>query len=236
MGRLYSVYCDESCHLLTDPYSVMVLGGIWCPKDIVRDVTLRLREIKIEHGLSRQFELKWTKVSPGQLAYYEAVVELFFANADLHFRALIIPDKSSLNHEVFGQTHDEWYHKMYYAMLRPILHHGERYQLFVDHKDTHSGSRIAKLDQVLRASLHDPARETLMSTQVVHSHEVEILQLADLLIGATAYTNRGLTTSRAKSTLVDLVRRRSGLLLTETTALSQTKVNLLRWSPSEVDG
>jgi len=65
--------------------------------------------------------------------------------------------------------------------------------------------------------------------QLVHSHEIEILQLADLLIGAIAYANRGLNTSQAKVTLVNRMRERSKYELTQTTLIRENKVNLFCW-------
>jgi hypothetical protein len=68
----------------------------------------------------------------------------------------------------------------------------------------------------------------------VHSHEVEILQLADLLIGTISYINRGLSSNAAKIALVERMRDRSGYSLTKTTLYLENKVNLLCWQASEV--
>jgi len=37
----------------------MVPGAVWCPKDKSREIAVRLREIKQNHGLSSLFEVKW---------------------------------------------------------------------------------------------------------------------------------------------------------------------------------
>jgi hypothetical protein len=67
----------------------------------------------------------------------------------------------------------------------------------------------------------------------VRSHEVEVLQVADLLIGALSYVNRGLTGSAAKLALLDHIRERSGLTLTRTTLMREDKINILVWNPQE---
>lgn len=77
MRPLYNIYCDESCHLENDGCKSMVLGAIWCPDKKKNEIFQRLREIKIEHGLSPHFELKWNAVSPGQYAYYLDVINYF---------------------------------------------------------------------------------------------------------------------------------------------------------------
>lgn len=54
----YNTYCDESCHLEHDNINTMVLGAIWCAKEKKSKIFGRIREIKSEYGLSRNFEIK----------------------------------------------------------------------------------------------------------------------------------------------------------------------------------
>jgi hypothetical protein len=117
MSQIFNIYCDESCHLETDHQQVMVLGAVWCPLEKAREIAVRLREIKAHHQMKPGFEIKWTKVSPAKARFYPEVMDYFFDDDDLHFRALIVPDKTKLRHEAFGQSHDEWYYKMYFDML-----------------------------------------------------------------------------------------------------------------------
>ena len=233
MMPTYNIYCDESCHLENDHQKVMVLGAIWCPLQSVRDTSTQLRKIKVAHGLRPDFEVKWTKVSPAKVSFYKELVEYFFSNRALHFRALIIPDKSKLRHEDFGQCHDDWYYKMYFDMLKVIFEPDSRYRIYLDIKDTCSSSKITKLHHVLCNSLYDFSRQIIERVQTVRSHEVEALQLADLLIGAMAYTNREIETSQAKVDLVNLIRERSKYSLKRTTLLKELKFNLFRWHASE---
>jgi len=102
MGEIYNVYCDESCHLEHDRQEVMVLGAVWCPLEKVREISIRIREIKEDHGMKSDFEIKWSKVSPAKASFYLSIMDYFFDDDDLHFRALIVPDKSKLNHKLFG--------------------------------------------------------------------------------------------------------------------------------------
>ncbi len=50
MSETFNIYCNESCHLENDHQQVMVLGAIWCPMDKVRRASIRLKEIKNNHG------------------------------------------------------------------------------------------------------------------------------------------------------------------------------------------
>ena len=233
MSQIYNIYCDESGHLENDLEKVMVLGAVWCPQEKSREISVRIREIKKRHGLKADFEIKWTKVSPAKKQFYLDVMDYFFDDDDLHFRALIIPDKSKLQHAEHGQTHDDWYYKMYFDMLKVILSPSARYRIYLDIKDTRSAAKIAKLHEVLCNSLYDFSREIVERVQTVRSHEIELLQVADLLIGATAYVNRERSGNAGKEALITRMKERSGYALTITTLLREDKVNLFRWHASE---
>jgi hypothetical protein len=233
MSQIYNIYCDESGHLENDLEKVMVLGAVWCSQEKSREISVRIREIKNRHGLKADFEIKWTKVSPAKKQFYLDVMDYFFDNDDLHFRALIIPDKSKLRHAEHSQTHDDWYYKMYFDMLKVILSPSAKYRIYLDIKDTRSAAKITKLHEVLCNSLYDFSRAIVERVQTVRSHEVELLQVADLLIGATAYVNKERSGNAGKEALIARMKERSGYALTITTLLREDKVNLFRWHASE---
>jgi hypothetical protein len=233
MTITYNIYCDESCHLENDRQPVMVLGAVWCQLEKTREISIRIREIKKRHGLPPDFEIKWTKVSPAKQAFYLDLVDYFFDNDDLHFRALIVPDKSKLRHELYGQTHDIWYYKMFFDMLKVILNPQDRYRIYLDIKDTRSANKVAKLHDVLCNNMYDFQRHIIERLQTVHSYEVELLQLTDLLTGVMSYANRGLSSNAGKVALVEKMKERSGYILTKTTLLRESKVNIFVWQASE---
>lgn len=232
MSEVFNVYCDESCHLENDQHQSMVLGAIWCPVSKTREISTRLREIKVAHGMKPEFEVKWRKVSPAGAALYLNLMDYFFDDDDLRFRALIVPDKSQLRHDAFGQDHDTWYYKMYFDMLKVIFKPGAAYRIYLDIKDTRSAPKVAKLHDVLANNNCDFEKEIIERVQTIRSHEVEIMQLADLLIGAASYANRGLAGNAGKEMLVRRMRERSGYSLTRTTLLREDKVNLFVWHAS----
>lgn len=232
MSELLNIYCDESCHLENDGQKSMVLGAITCPKDKAREIAVRLRELKQKSGLSRHMEVKWTGVSPAKLDFYRDWLDYFFDDDDLTFRALVIPEKSALDHGRYDQSHDDWYWKIYFDMIKAVLNEEHRYRIFLDLKDTLGGKRVEKLHEVLSNSLYDFNREIVTSVQLVHSHEIEQMQLADLLIGILSYKARGLSSSHAKLSLLERFHDRSKLTMERSTLLSARKVNLLFWKPN----
>jgi len=131
------------------------------------------------------------KGSPGKLSFYQALIDYFYNNEFLHFRALVVPDKSTLRHNEFSQTHDDWYYKMYFDMLKIILSPTDHYRIYIDIKDTHGGIKVRNLHDVLSNNMYDFNKEIIQKVQIIRSHEVEIIQLADLLIGAVSSINQG---------------------------------------------
>jgi hypothetical protein len=227
------MYCDESCHLEHDGINVMVLGAIWCPHDSVREINERIRQIKTRNGISKTAEMKWTKLSPAKAQLFADLVHYFFDEADLHFRGLLIPNKAQLNHERFNQTHDTWYYKMYFEMLKAILSPADTYEIYIDIKDTNANKKIQKLREVCANSMYDFSSRTIRKMQPVRSDEVQIMQIVDILIGALGYNNRQFPDvhrkSAAKTEIIRLIKKRSGYSMDRSTLLREDKLNLFFW-------
>lgn len=227
----YDLYCDESAHLSHDRLPWMALGVVWCPHEKTREIAVRLREIKQRHGFDPHTELKWTKVGPGKVRLYLDLLDYFLDDDDLHFRAMLV-DKERYDAQIAGSDgHDAWYYDLYFELIEPLLHPDGRFRIFLDIKDTRSQRRVQGLHDVLCNSQLDFDRQIVERVQQVRSHEVEQLQLTDLLLGAVTYANRGLATSAAKLALVERLRDRSRLSLTKSTLLREPKVNLYFWKP-----
>ena len=184
MNQVFNIYCDESCHLENDRQPVMVLGAVWCLQDKAREIAVRIREIKKAHGLPAGFEMKWSKVSPAKLSFYMDILNYYFDDDDLHFRGWVA-DKRRLRHDRFGQAHDDWYFKMMFGLLEPLLTPDARYRLYLDKKDTRSARKVAKLHDVLCNNLYDFDRAIVERVQVVEADAVEQLQLADMLLASS---------------------------------------------------
>src|SRR5690606_6124753 len=234
MKPTINIYCDESCHLLNDKEPVMVLGAVYCPIEKKEEIFERLYSFKLKHNLIPKnkkndndnrtyYELKWNKVSKSKIEYYKDVINYFVDDDDLQFRVLVVSNKSAIDYEKFNHTHDTFYYKMYFGMLKAILNPENSHHIYIDIKDTRSKEKVHKLEQVLRNDKYDYSKEIIKKVQQVRSHEVEILQLADLLVGATAYVNRELSNSKAKNELINLIKHRSKYSLTKSTLLKERK-------------
>lgn len=223
-----NIYCDESSHLEQDKHPVMVLGALWCPREKTREIANRIREIKSTHGIAAHAELKWGKVSPSNLSMFLDLTDYIFDDDDVHIR-ILVADKTNLNHKGFGRTHDEWYYKMYFLLLSRQLKPSASHYIYVDIKDTRSIDKVRKLEEILRTAKYDFDSRIIQQIQHVRSHEVEQVQLSDLVIGAVNYVVRGQATSPAKSAVAERIRERSGYDLRASTLPSELKFNLFHW-------
>ena len=220
----YNFYCDESLHLPKDRSKIMVLGGIWCPKKRCRGINADIRAIKAKYHIAH--EMKWVKLSESKKDAYKELVDYFFENEDLHFRVLIIDNKDVINHEKFKQTHDDWYYKMYFRMIKTILDPESQYNIYLDIKDTKSKTKIGMLKKVLANSKYDFSETMIKNMQVVRSDEIEIMQIVDVLIGAMAYFSRNLSKMEAKNEIVEMIKQNTGYSLRKNTLYRESKFNI----------
>lgn len=224
----YSLYCDESCHLLNDGNKYMVLGCVWCPTDKVHAIHRRIRDIKCRAGYSPKSELKWTKLSNGNKRPYEQLIDYFFDDDDICFRAVII-DKTGLNHDKYDQTHEEWYYKMLFLLIHTLLDSENTYKIFLDYKDSQSGERSRKLHEILCSERYDFDKKIITNVQCLPSKEIGLIQLCDVLIGSISYDQRQLFSNKGKIELIQLIKDRSRKSLKMSTLPSERKLNLFFW-------
>lgn len=225
-----NIYCDESTHLENDGMPFMVFGAVACPKSKTREAVLRIREIKERHGLPRNFEIKWNKISNGKVQFYIDLIDYFFDDDDLGFRVVTAP-KKGLNHEAFDRDHDDFYYVMLYYLLNGIIRPRTPNFIYLDKKDTRGGRKARKLHEVLANKFGDRELRWIQRIQIVESHHAELLQLADLLIGAVNYDIRGFSANAAKCQMVDRIKTRSGRNFDKSTPQLEQKFNVFAWQP-----
>ena len=140
---------------------------------------------------------------------------------------------------MFIQTHDDFYYKMYFTMLKwfpeQFTNNSDdcKYHIYLDIKDTLGKGKVEKLKEILSKSYKNA--NWIKEIQEVRSHEIAIMQITDLLIGAIAYANRYPEggKSEAKNSIVSLIKKRSEKSLLSSTYFSETKFNLFKWDGSK---
>lgn len=234
---MINIYCDESCHLENDDSNIMVLGAIQCPSELKDSISYDIREIKKRYYINTKAEAKWTKVSNSKLDLYKELVEYFFKNDNLKFRAVVVNNKKKLNHKKYNYGDpDLWYYKMYFLLLDKICDIDNSYRIFIDVKDTNGGPRIKKLKEVLCNNRYDYKGDIIKDVSQVNSNRVDLLQLTDIFIGALAFYHRELyknpNNSQAKSEIIDkIIDNVQEKSIKSGTVRDEKKFNVFIWSP-----
>ncbi len=187
---LINLYCDESRHLPYDRENVMLLGTLACPQVFVTAAHQALREVRLWHRLEPHMEIKWTKVSPAKLDFYQEVLDWFFEQPELRFRCVILPDKAEVYQRLPKDTRDDLYYSLYFQLLRGATEPENRYKVYLDIKDTRGREKSAELKKLLRRDADDASGDRIAGLQHVRSHEVGLLQITDILLGIVGYGRR----------------------------------------------
>lgn len=226
----FDLYVDESCHLEHDKIPVMCIGYVKVPSEQYLEQKERLKKTVLSYNTP--VEIKWQKFSSSRLPLYKALVDLFF-DSNIEFRSVLIKYKSRLQHEDFNQgSHDNYYYKMMYYLLRPNPQDAE-YRVFIDIKDTRGKEKLLKLNEIFDNYHH--GNSPFIHFQHLRSHESIFFQITDLFIGAICYKARTdiAETEKHKGKLefIEYLEEKSGFLLNESTPPWETKFNIFDHQP-----
>ena len=231
----YNVYCDESCHLVSNDSKYMLIGAIYCSKYKVKKVNEYIEHLKENYNLSDKIELKWNKIDKKTEKLYLDIINYFFNNDDLKFRVIVV-DKTQLNHEKYNQTENDFYHKAYYDMLKYIITPGNSYNIYPDIKDTNSYYYHQIMLNYLRIKMSDTNKKTIKKVQPIRSYEAPILQINDILIGALSYYYRKLSGNSVKLNIINEIKKLYQNDFDISSYYSNTKFNIFIWrSKDDID-
>lgn len=228
----YRLFVDESCHLEHDKISVMCIGYIKVPDRVYSNLKNELQVIKEKHN--SPMELKWNKFSSSRLPMYKELVDFFFEKP-LEFRSVLIKYKERLNNQDFNQgSHDNFYYKMMYYLLRPNPT-GLDYRVFIDIKDTRGKEKLLKIEEVFQN--YHRGDSPFIQFQHIRSHESIFIQLADFFIGAITYKSRVIKNEfeahPAKLEFIEYLEEKSGFLMHEGTPPWEHKFNIFDHQPQK---
>lgn len=221
MSKTFNLYCDESTHLIHDGHPYMLLSYISIAYPQIRLAKEEIKAIKRKFNYTE--ELKWTNVHSATYKVYAELVDWFFMN-DLEFRAVVV-DKSQIDEKRADYSFNDFYFRMYFQLLHTKVDFQNRYNVFLDIKDTCSGEKLEKLKKMMSYN------SSIGTLQFIPSRESVFIQLADVLMGAINYNLRiqkGDVKGNviAKLKLIEKIKRHSNISLNTTTPLSRNKFNL----------
>lgn len=200
----FEIYCDESRQdVLTtkkekrDKY--MLIGGLWLPYSYREDIKSKIKKLKESYNIHG--EIKWSKVSPNRISFYENLVTLFTSfGLDLRFRCIVVEaDKVDLL--IYHDNDQELgFYKFYYQLIHHWIYDFNEYRIFTDIKSNRKRDKLKVLHDVLTNS---NLTSKIVSIQALPSKEVVLLQLVDFFLGAvSSKLNCSIRTDGAKSQII----------------------------------
>jgi len=206
------------------------MGSLWVPTQARASLSGQLHEVRRSTGLLG--EAKWAKVSDLKLSAYRNVVDFFFDEPDLRYRAIIVDqDRVDLAAYHNGNT-ERAYWIFYYELLEKWIRKGHDYNFCIDFKPI-SGEHTNRMSE-LRECLANYARSrgaTVTGANPISSKKSHMAQICDVLTGAVAAdANDDCSTGCAKRALADHVARRRGTSRSSTSTPSPEiqKFNVFR--------
>lgn len=219
----YEIYCDESCWEALydkDSHHYAAIGGIWIPAEKRKEVKTFIGNLKAKYGLYG--EMKWKRVCPKSVEMYKELVNMFFDDEQIRFRAICIK-ASEVNHDRFNAGNSELgFYKFYFQLIHHWMLMGNSYQVFVDYKTNGYQHRVQELGTIL----NNASTAELTQIQSLPSEESVLIQLADVLTGAVASAfNSQTMLSASKQSIRELIEKRLGHSINGT-PVSETKFNV----------
>lgn len=212
----FEVYCDEANpDVLTseNPRArYLMIGSLWLPVELRDEIKSRVGALRQRH--QAWGEIKWSKVSPNRRDFYVELIDLFVSYGDnLRFRCIAV-DRTKLNLALHDNDSELGFYKFYYELLRHWILDFNEYRIFCDVKSNRDPKRLPVLGRCLSRANHT---SSIVGTQSLPSHEVVLIQLCDLLLGAaSSRMNDTLRDGTAKSAVVQRLELALGRTLAPT--------------------
>lgn len=223
----FEVYCDESMSdVLTSSRQMnryLLIGGLWLHSDLRGDIKNKISNLRVKHKVFG--EIKWHKISPSKLSFYEDLIDLFISyNHDLRFRCICI-DKDQINSNLINNDNELGFYKFYYQLLHHWITEYNEYSIFCDTKTNRDPKRL----KVLKDCLNNANRYSeILNVQFLPSNESAIIQLTDLLLGAVNSRINGFTLGGAKEAIVSKLENDLKLSKISSTFRSEQKFNVFK--------
>lgn len=225
----YNIYCDEAS---TTVARYMLIGGLWVPWDVEPTIRASLAGVRARHGLGA--EMKWTKVSQRMLQAYQDFVDVFFNIGQVSFKCIVL-DTHILDYKSYHKGDEELgFYKFYYQLISRNLQPGNLYWLYTDERKNRKPYRLAVLKLTVNRWWKKQAGvEPLRNVEARRSHDEDLIQLADVLLGALGYAWNEQSGSPAKLALAAHLAQRLGWsTLRLATRPAAHKFNVWKWQPS----
>lgn len=230
VSKRYLLYCDEN-NIQAAHY--MLIGGLWLRQPLEETLRAHLTQVRQQFNMTAEF--KWTKVSQAKIPAYQAWVDGFFTLREAEFRCIVV-DTTLLDYHTYHKNDQELgFYKFYYQLVSRNIQPGNLYWLYTDERTNRKKNRLDVLKIITNRYWKKKANcEPLRAVEPRRSHGEDILQLADVLLGAVGYAWNEGKNSPAKMELMAHIAKRLGRpSLRLATSPSFKRFNIWQWQPSE---
>ena len=192
-------------HAARDPFFAVGLLRCREPYELLRPMQ-RLRDRQHFYD-----EIKWNKVSAKKMPVLETLIDIFFGCGDASFSAFIV-DKQQ--HDIiarFGGTF-EAYEAVARQLVRGSIRRGETMWIVADEYST---PPTVTFEENVRDHVNGTLRrDAVVGVCRMRSSGVDLLQLADILLGSIVYDHKlaqGLGGYAAKVALLSYLKQKAGV-------------------------
>lgn len=188
------VFIVDEAGISNDRFTVV--GGICAHRATLQGVYKTLSEYR--EAFNMRSELKWSKISDQKIKEYRWLVDYFFAmnnSNHIQFHSIIFDSHQWNHHRYNNGEGDTGLSKLYYQL---ILHkfmkrcgpHGTLYTC-LDHRN--SKTSLEDLKKMLNSAYCRDSGQIAPLKQLVskHSHDDDLLQLNDVILGAVCAVRNG---------------------------------------------
>jgi len=221
----FEVYCDEAnpefFKSRPDGDFYVLIGGVWVKAEDRTTHKAAIKEIRSRHNVFGEF--KWNRVSPARVEFYTEIVKWFFAWEEVRFRTIVLR-VDELDDKLHAYDNELAFYKFYYQMLHHWILDRNNYSVFVDTRTNRLRNRLKTLEECLKyANLTSE-----VTVQALPSDELDLMQAADVLIGAVSYSLHGKKESHAKLQVVKAIENEIGRDIGPTSR-AEDKFNVFRF-------
>ena len=229
LAMRYKIYSDESS---TGGERYMLIGGLWVPWDDELAIRASLMAVRAKHQL--RAEMKWTKVTDKMLRAYMDFVDVFFEQCSMRFKCIVL-DTRILDYRTYNSGDKELgFYKFYYQLISRNLSPRCEYWLYTDERQNRKPYRLEALKLAVNNWWTSKKQvRPLRHIEPCKSHNDDIMQLADILLGAIASAWNERKGRESKKLLKEhIAQHLSRPSLAIATAPNAPKVNIWKWQPA----
>ncbi|MBZ5555225.1 MAG: DUF3800 domain-containing protein [Acidobacteriia bacterium] len=224
----FEIYCDESRQDLLSTKSEqkdknLLIGGLWLPAEKRAEIKERINRLKKEFDV--RGEVKWQKTSNSRVDFYKKLIDLFIGfGLDLRFRCIAVEAEKVNLLRYHGNDQELGFYKFYYQLIHHWIYDFNEYAIFCDLKSNRQRDRLAVLRDCLQnANLSS----SIQGVQALPSNELVLIQLVDVLLGATASRlNNSIRPGGAKDQVLCHLEGRLSLPRLQPTTKNEQKFNI----------